>query len=914
MSVSLWPWVCRCTLAVVCAGSGLASALPIELGVHGQRHTELAPWVASGGIPLAHAQRVFEPAELELVDGDGVEVPMQARVLARWMAGGSDPAAPIQWLHVHAELRGDERLWLRRRTSPAESPQPTHPLRVVQQGSAYLVTTGAAAFLVDPTQGALFSEVRTAQGEVLARGRPSAVQLEAPAGVQVPYSLRFARIESAGSLAVSLLTEHLLSPLQQGGGALVLRRHYRFEAGSATARVSLVLAWEGGLCGRADELVCSAGVNGLRVRSAHEGLVFEPAAARRVLTRARRGDTPHASRADQITRLVQLRREQRLQPRRFALSVDGSDVQGGTAADAAAMAIVFSQASLAAGIERIDLNEPQGLQLDPAARELRLDWVAAPGVWLGNRQGLHAQVAIAVLPGDAVPAATQHAALTERVSDALSEPFLLWPSAAQFAASGAVPEFPHGALPPAFSGFDKAVDAVLEHTRERVEAEGLHGLMTHGLWPSYWGTPSDPPIACAGADPTPAEAWDDTYWCASWTDYHNVAIVPALAAFRAGDPHRWRAFSLPAARRMLHTQIQQCAPEDPWFYCGQAPSGGGGYRAHFNSSHAYFENLLLYYFLSADPWVPERLLQGARSMRGYLCPARFGPSPGPMCAPAEPGTDPWVQLSDRAASQWYDVFRALGQSVDSSFLEDWRGGLARWLSLHYAQGVDARGQTLGVLAPSGVGAGLSILAPGRYGSAQLWMASGYDFEQLARFSAAAPGLGLGQPVLMPEQVIEAWGRTLALASRLAPGGDGSASGVWPNALAFEWSGARIGGQLRGLEPDWHPASIPQPCLDACLYVTGKSFLSAAVARAARLSGDPALLALAQSLIVQSLDALAARPQVLGKETGLLLTRLPAAIAALQPPLDAQALFGSGFESAPRSVASSVSDRSDSPSG
>ncbi len=31
-------------------------------------------------------------------------------------------------------------------------------------------------------------------------------------------------------------------------------------------------------------------------------------------------------------------------------------------------------------------------------------------------------------------------------------------------------------------------------------------------------------------------------------------------------------------------------PDDHWFYCGQAPTG---YRADFNSSHGYWENLFL---------------------------------------------------------------------------------------------------------------------------------------------------------------------------------------------------------------------------------------------------------------------------------------------------------------------------------
>ena len=41
-------------------------------------------------------------------------------------------------------------------------------------------------------------------------------------------------------------------------------------------------------------------------------------------------------------------------------------------------------------------------------------------------------------------------------------------------------------------------------------------------------------------------------------------------------------------------------PDDKWFYCGQAPTGYNAYRADFNSSHAYFENLFLYYWLTGD--------------------------------------------------------------------------------------------------------------------------------------------------------------------------------------------------------------------------------------------------------------------------------------------------------------------------
>ena len=153
------------------------------------------------------------------------------------------------------------------------------------------------------------------------------------------------------------------------------------------------------------------------------------------------------------------------------------------------------------------------------------------------------------------------------------------------------------------------------------------------------------------------------------------------------------------------------------------------------------------------------------------------------------------------------MFRFLGQTVDPSYLDDWRGNIARWLSLFWAQGTDAQGRRLGVIVQSGVGNGLSILAPGAYTSSQLWMASGYDFEQLARLRVATADAPLGSPPLAPSTVIADWGRSMLRTASLAPG-NGTAAGVWPNTLDFSWSGARLGGQIAGFAPGWSPGSMP----------------------------------------------------------------------------------------------------------
>jgi len=236
------------------------------------------------------------------------------------------------------------------------------------------------------------------------------------------------------------------------------------------------------------------------------------------------------------------------------------------------------------------------------------------------------------------------------------------------AASDAVDEIPVGSLPTDLSAYDALVPSVLHTTLQEVDAKGLAGLMTFGLYPRLWANPiySDE-LDCGGNDPTPGEAWDDLYWCATWTDYHSTVAAAPIWAMRSGEVHWLDEIAFPGALRMLHTQMMQCAPGDDWFFCGQAPAGYGGYRTDFNSSHAYFNNLLLYYWLTGDQTVVATLQRGAETMRDYLYPARNPP----ICDPNYANQDIWAGITGRVASQWLSVFRFLGlASHDDSFLYD----------------------------------------------------------------------------------------------------------------------------------------------------------------------------------------------------------------------------------------------------
>jgi hypothetical protein len=847
--------------------------------------------IARGGVPLPRAAGSVDPSRLRLLDAAGVAQPAQFRVLARWNAPRDAGAAPLQWVLVEgpASAAGTS-LRLQTDAQPGNSPPPAMALTVTQAGGRYTIDTGAARFVIDPAGGAMFAEVRSAAGTLLGTGERFAVAFDG--NVYQATDVRFARIDAQGPLSATLTVAWLTDAPSIGGGRVSLRRQYDFAAGSPTAVVRSALAWEGERCGNAEILTCAAGINGLQLTYARDALQPVGNGARTVHVLAAAGaPVDVAALAPGATaHLRQLRRGARTQPQAYEVAIPGTTRQG-VRADRGALALsTAGNGALGIALRRMDQHEPQALRVIGNG-SVALDWIDAPGVWVGSRQAVFATAAVAALP-----AAPDAAVLAQRLWAPLAHPLRLWAAPAQFAASEAVPEFPVGALPAAYAGFDPQVERMLTTTQTRFDALGLRGLMTTGLWPSYWGTPNDPPPDCGANDPTPADDWDDPYWCASWTDYHNAATAGALAAFRAGDPAWFDAISVPAAQRMLHTQIMQCAPEDPWFYCGQAPAGGGGYRSNFNSSHAYFENLILYHFLTGDPWVVDTLARGAPAMRAYLCGTRAGSPPGPMCAPTTPGDNDYVQFNDRAASQWFEVFRFLGQTVDGSYLDDWRGNIARWLSLFWAQGTDAQGRRLGFIVQSGVGNGLSILAPGGYTTSQLWMASAYDFEQLARLRVATQDSPIGSPALAPSTVIGDWGRTILRTASLGPG-NGTAAGIWPNTLDFAWSGARIGGTISAVAPGWSPGPMPSPCFDDCLYDTGKAFMTAAIARAADFSADPALRALADDFVRHAIARATAADVSLGKEGGEYLVRLPSAVARLATVNVGPALFANGFEPA-----------------
>ncbi len=816
--------------------------------------------VVTSGIPLPRSLGVLDASSLTVVNAASQPVPAEFHVLARWNAARTDTSAPIQWLLVSfpasVAAGGSSTHRIVTDGSAGPNPAPAQPLTINTSGNQVTVDTSAAVFTIGGDSGALFDQIRLANGTIVVTGSDMTARIGVSDSAH--STTRRVRVERSGPLTAVVVIEGAYAMSPVGGGGLGSTRRYVFTAGSPTALVRHAVAWEGDLCG-AGNLSCGPGSpNGLRlegIRAALDLGLGQPRSVQVVGAFASPAATGTVA-ASQEASVRQLLRSARTDALSFQVSVPGSSPASGIKADGGMLVAGTASGAAAAAVARMHRYEPQALRLLADGR-LAIDVADGP-VWLGVRQGLFAQLAVGALP----PNPTR-ADLDRRVWAPLNRPLRAWASPEWLAASGAVDEFPVGGLPSDLQGYDTLVSQVLDRTLAKVDEKGLPGLMTYGLFPREWGLFFDE-IDC-GDDPTPADDWDDKYWCATWTDYHNTSAAAAVRAMRTGEVAWLDEISVPAALRMLHTQVMQCSPTDPWFYCGQAPAGYGGYRVNFNSSHAYFENLFLYYWLTGDSTVVETLRRGAATMRSYLCARR----PAAPCLATDPPTDEWAQLTGRAAMQWIETFRFLGLADDAGYLDDWRSSLARAATLHHVEAIQG-GNTYGFWMT-----GNDVVdGPGTDSTDQLWMATLYDMNTLYRLERDTLDASIGSPLLAPSGIQESWARTLAdFGSTAAPGGNGTSTGDWPNALFFTWTGSRIGGTLVGTAANTGGG-------DPLLYPSGKATLAAAMARAADATGDAALSTLAGDLTRQAIAQATAETLPLGKANGIYLSRLHSAVARL----------------------------------
>jgi len=815
--------------------------------------------VVRSGVPLPRSLNVTSINNLAVVDVTNTPVPAEFQILARWHAGINNTAAPIQWLLVTFPATvGANSSATYRLVTDGSNPAPATPLTLTQVGNQVTVNTGAARFVVGGSVSALFDEIHLSNNTRLVS--TSTLTATVNSNNYTLPTLRNVRIEHNGPLSAVVIVEGVYNMPATGGGQLSTLRRYVFTAGSPTAVVRQVVNWEGDRCGDGSngyDLTCDSTVNGVLLNRVRDTLTLDNLSAPLAVTAV--GDFDLAAltgtaNAGQSAWVRQQRRANRNAALAFDVSLPGTSGSG-QKADGGVLAVSGANGALAIALNHMHRYEPQALRLLSDGR-LAID-IVDNGTWLGQRQGLFATLAVSALPSN-----PSRADLNRLVWAPLNHSLHAWPAPEWFAASQAVDEFPVGTLPAAVADYDTLVPAVLDKTMQGIDSRGLGGLTTFGLYPRYWDYPLYADELDCGDDPTPANDWDDAYWCGAWTDYHNTLTAAPIWAMRSGEVEWLDEIAFPGALRTLHTQIMQCSPSDDYFYCGQSPAGYGGYRQDFNSSHAYFDNLFLYYWLTGDSTVVDTLERGASSMRNYLCFRR----PANPCLPNDLPADEWAQLTGRVASQWFAAFRFVGlASDDASYLDDYTSGLSRAFTQYYVQ-VQQSGTNYGFLLFSND----PVNGPGMDSTDQLWMISLYDMNNLYHLQVDTNDAPFGNPAIPPSQILAAWARTLTTFGSTVSG-NGTPGGDWPNSLFFTWSGSRIGGTLINVSENTEGD-------DPYLWDTGKATLTGVLMRAADQTGNASLRQMGEAMTQYSLASAQDNLSPLSKLQGEYLARLHAAVA------------------------------------
>lgn len=859
--------------------------------------------IVRSGVPLARELNVLNTSSLAVVNSNNVAIPAEFRILARWNAGLTDATAPIQWVlvgfPVTINANAAQEFRLVTDGSIANPPYPS-PLTLAQNGNQITVNTGTATFVLGGSNGALFDSVTLANNTQLVNGGAMTAQtLINGSTTNATHTVtRRVTIEHQSALSAVVVVEGAYNHAAVGGGALGTIRRYTFTAGSPVAIVRHVVKWEGSFCDRS-VLECNNAPNGVRLTGVADTLGAQLTGTRTVSLIADQEAAAVSGTvgANQTASVRQLLRAERTAAMRFERAIPGNTAAANGQADGGVLSLSGSNGALAIAINHLHRYEPQALRV-LSNGNLSVDIVDTTGgqAWLGNRQGLYSTFAIGAF--DSAPSRNQ---LDQGVWAPLNHPLRAWPDAQWFASSQAVEEFPVGPLPQSLAAYDTLVPRILNQTIDKINELGLSGLMTYGLYPREWGrNNADGEVDCGAnpttnQDPTDNETWDNTYWCSTWTDYHNSSMVAGIWAMRTGQTRWLDEVSAPAAHRMLHTQIFQCSPTDTNDYCGQAFNGYQGYRADNNTSHGYFENLFLYYWLTGDSTVVDTVRRGAESRRRYVCPARGnfqavtystnGPS-GPACSATAARLDFWAKFTDRVGAQGTRAIRFTGMaSSDATFLDDYKSDMARGITQNYVQST-INGKPYGFYTDASMSysgnslqqyVGQTIVNPlstNTGSSDQLWMSAIYDFYDLYLLQRDTNDAPTGSPAIRPSEVILGYANFLTdYASTVHAQGNGLASGTWPNGVTFRFTGSHIGGDLTNVAAD--PGGS-----DPILYAGGKAPLASVVLRGYETDPDEALLEMGQGLVEEGLAGLNGAGEPLGKITGIFMARLHAGVARL----------------------------------
>jgi hypothetical protein len=480
------------------------------------------------------------------------------------------------------------------------------------------------------------------------------------------------------------------------------------------------------------------------------------------------------------------------------------------------------------GLRRMDLYEPQSLSQSQG--ELRI-YHASDKFWLAHHQGASTTCLIGVCGVNQSDA--------NLLAD-LNHPVRLFADPSYYQVAGKSVPFSSNSLG---SQYVAALTQICNKTLSLIARDGLYGLQTYAWWPRYW---DDNEIEMSDKEAN----WDTLYKTGAFTDYYSTSRSAATLSLMTQNSLWLDNLAHPSALRMLWTQIMHTSPEDNWVYGNWASAGYGCGRSDFNSSHSYYENLFWYYLLTGNRLVVDILARGEERMINEV---KSQPLAG--------------RFPHQRLRAWRFLSQVHGDPVKRKLFRDaWISSMQRAINECYVEGT-YNGEPAAFWT-DGVKKAGTIATPNLY-ALSIW-----DLESLWEYGKEIPFVsGPTNSQSHPWNILIKVVSTIQRYGSFIVGGDSTLakSSKWARAFSFTWDDANKIINLK-VQPDsenvstMYPGDLPGMC--------------ASWARAAVISGDPAMKQKAQELITYTLSLIKEGGQPMNKLSGLADSTLADAITSL----------------------------------
>jgi len=832
------------------------------------------------GIPIARSDNIKEMSGLCIEDQDRNKIPACFEVLSRWKGGKDDTTCPIQWLLVNFPASvpaNQQRVYY---LTSGKSMQPETKVSVTETEQAFQVSTGVSSFVIPKDRLGLFSEISLSDsGTILSSsnnlGSHSQIQGQAPAFAAPPTEAIIKR-QNDHYLVIKLSGDYTNEPVGTASAKpLSYKIRYEFFAGSPTAVIYHKFYWSGSNGGyyNGDPITVNQVSLNLPPMSTYDAT--DVYANPSTFFTGKLVSTEEAS-------VYQQKRKIFTDPH-AAVIKHGSQQ---TTIPMVSRPMIINRSpkgDIAVTIDHMHYFEPQSIQ-SKADGNIQIN-VMASSQYFADYQGTWARTGICALPAGS----SYETALSKNFAPLNNRLFAFPPNdyCVKSDVFLEIPFTPDKQSPPELQDYYHELTAVTRTTREFLIKEKFQGLMTWGSLVRYASLNGYSEIG------TDQPGWDKIYSNGTLTDYHGAWKNVMHQFLMEGNPDILYDLSFMGARRMLHTQIfQPDDPENPSSnYMGWAPTGYQQYRSDFNSSHSYFDNLILYYYMTGDMEVIDLLkLAGKAKQKIYTRDPGIDWQYESLNDPLNGGAA-WVGYVDRVGMQSASIFHFLGHVYDPAYLDDFKHMFNHAFSQSLALLKDNTGNEYTFLSnEKNIESGFT--------TAQHWMVSLYFMQNLYLLYEEWGDIMPGPDNVSISRVFSGLANTyMKYVSRddirefcfgqsgCSKDADGSWTGSWNNRDEVYFDGNRIGGNLISLE-DVDGNS------DACLWSTGKSPIITQILRAGKMTNNAEQTNFGRdgiSYMAQDIKSIGVN-KPWNKETAMYFIRLHHAMAYLSEPAPFDARF------------------------